>query len=134
MLILPRVMVLAWKAALGPAELGSSPVFVAFLPGTTQFLFADFDTAGLALYDLATGQSSVLESLDSLTALAALPNGQHVALGLKDKVVLYDVESRAVVQELPFPFGGITVLSVTPDGKKLIAGGEHGQLVIWERQ
>ena len=116
------------------AELGSSPVFIVFLPGTTKFLFADYDTAGLALYDLATGQSTMLESLGLLTALAALPNGQHVALGLKDKVALYDVESRAVVEELAFPFGGITALSVTPDGKKLIAGGEHGQLVIWERQ
>ncbi|MCX6368411.1 MAG: WD40 repeat domain-containing protein [Armatimonadetes bacterium] len=116
------------------AELGGSPVFVAFLPGTTQFVFADFCYEGLALYDLMTGQSELLASPGILTALVALPDGKHVALGVKGKVCLYNVAQRQVVAELPFPFGEITSLTITPDGRKLIAGGEHGQLMIWERR
>lgn len=121
------------KRLLAVSDLGGCPVFVAFLPGTTQFLFADFDEAVLNLYDLATGESKILASLGTLTALTALPDGRHIALGLKGAVGIFEVTRSEMVEELPFPFGDVTALAVTPCGLKLIAGGERGQLVIWER-
>ena len=115
-------------------ELGSTPHLVEFLPGTTQFLFADYDDAGLALHDLATRETTLLESLGCLTAMVAFPGGQQVALAFDEKVGLYDVVQRRILTELSFPFGQITSLAVTPDGRKLIAGSEQGQLLVWERR
>ncbi|WP_309718820.1 WD40 repeat domain-containing protein [Armatimonas sp.] len=115
-------------------ELESTPHLVEFLPGTTQFLFADYDDAGLALHDLATRDTTLLESPGFLTTMAAFPGGQQVALAYSEKVGLYDVVQRRILMELSFPFGQITSLAVTPDGTKLIAGSEQGQLMVWERR
>ena len=122
------------KRFLTGAELGDSPVFVAFLPGTTQLACAGSEYAALALFDLAEGTSTPLASPGVATALAALPDGRQIALGLRDKVCVYDIERQVPVAELAFPFGTVTALTATASGTQLVAGGEHGQLVVWERR
>jgi Planctomycete cytochrome C/WD domain, G-beta repeat len=61
-----------------------------------------------------------------VTALAASPWAPLIAVAGHERIYLYDLNTRAMLGELPFPEGVPYVLRFTRDGAKLLAAGGRG--------
>ena len=72
----------------------------------------------------------------TITALAASPHGEVVAVGSRRQVLLYHPASLELIGVLPWPEGVVRVLRFTRDGSlMLVAGGEgakSGRVVVWD--
>jgi WD40 repeat protein len=75
----------------------------------------------LALFVLLSGIAAAREN--PITALAESPSSPVAAVSAHDRILLYDLDSRAKVAELPFPEGIPYVLRFSRDGSILVAGG-----------
>jgi WD40 repeat protein len=84
-----------------------------------------------------TGPAAMPQALPSLalpeparahpvTALAASPWAPLIAVAGHERIYLYDVTTRALLGEIPFPEGVPYVLRFTRDGAKLLAAGGRG--------
>lgn len=67
---------------------------------------------------------------DWVHSLAFAPDGQTLAVGLKDEVELIDLASRQVVGKLSGKFGRVRGLAFSPDGQTLALGG-YQTLQLW---
>ena len=79
----------------------------------------------IRVFDLATGlmQRTIQGPEEQhITALAVSPDGKILASGGYKGVILWDAESGK--QQRPLKVGAVAVLNFSPDGKKLITGGE----------
>jgi WD40 repeat protein len=72
----------------------------------------------------------------AVTALAASPHGEVVAVGGRRQVLLHHAATLDFIGVLPFPEGVVRVLRFTRDGTLLLAaGGEgatSGRAVVWD--
>jgi hypothetical protein len=72
----------------------------------------------------------------TITALAASPHGEVVAVGGRNQVVLHHTGSLSMLGVLPFPEGVVKTLRFTRNGKLLVAGGgeaaKSGRVVVWD--
>ena len=72
----------------------------------------------------------------TVTALAASPHGEVVALGSRRQVLLYHTATLDLLGVLPFPEGVVRVVRFTRDGRLLLAGGgapaTSGRVVVWD--
>ena len=72
----------------------------------------------------------------TITALAASPHGEVVAVGSRRQVLLYHPGSLELVGVLPWPEGVVRVLRFTRDGKLVLAAGgegaKSGRVVVWD--
>jgi WD40 repeat protein len=72
----------------------------------------------------------------TITALAASPHGEVVAVGGRKQVVLHHTGSLGMLGVLPFPEGVVKTLRFTRNGKLLVAGGgeaaKSGRVVVWD--
>jgi WD40 repeat protein len=85
----------------------------------------------LSLEVLARGRRAT-----TVTALAASPHGEVVALGGRKQVLLYHAGTLDFLGVLPFPEGVVKALRFTRNGKLLLAGGgaaaKSGRVVVWD--
>jgi hypothetical protein len=72
----------------------------------------------------------------AVTALAASPHGQVLALGSREQVLLYHTGSLDLIGVLPFPEGVVRVTRFSRNAKLLlVAGGQaakRGCVVVWD--
>jgi WD40 repeat protein len=66
-------------------------------------------------------------------SLAASPDGNFMFIGEPDGVSVLNAQTLEKEAYLEFPYGDVYALCVTPDGKHLVAGGENGHIMVWER-
>lgn len=67
---------------------------------------------------------------DWVHSLAFAPDGQSLAVGLKDEVELIELAGRQVVGKLSGKFGRVRGLAYSPDGQTLAIGG-YQTLQLW---
>jgi WD40 repeat protein/serine/threonine protein kinase len=115
----------------------ANPVFsVAFSPDD-QMMAAASDKGTVRLYGLRTGKMLELLTGHSgrVWCVAFSPDGRVLATAGRDGTVqLWNPEGRQHRKVLPFPWAGAH-LAFTPDGKRLIGGGNGmngGELYVWE--
>jgi cytochrome c len=104
---------------------------VAFLPGGEVLASAGQDGA-LRLWPLAGGPAEAVRFTAPLTTLAAFPDGA-MAVGGGDGVLrIVDRGGRllAEVEAQPTP---IIALAISPDGRRIAAGGLRGAVVLVDR-
>jgi hypothetical protein len=72
----------------------------------------------------------------TVTALAASPHGEVLALGGRRQVLLYQTGSLDLLGVLPFPEGVARVVRFSRNAKLLLAGGgeaaKSGRVVVWD--
>lgn len=72
----------------------------------------------------------------TITALAASPHGEVVAVGSRRQVLLYHPTSLDLIGVLPWPEGVVRVLRFTRDGSLMLAAGgegaKSGRVVVWD--
>jgi len=84
--------------------------------------------------DLKTG-SVVLknDSRKEFTGLAFHPSGRYLAATSNDATVkVYDTEAWAVVRVFTWEVGRMRSITFSPDGMLAAAGGDQGQIVLWD--
>lgn len=78
-----------------------------------------------------------LDRPTALTALAAHPTNNLLALSGMQQIVLCDAASRQPIHAFPFPEGEVHNLQFSADGEWLVAaggiGGESGKVVVFEQ-
>ncbi len=102
----------------------------AFSPDGKRLLVAGSDTA---LYSMETGgQLKSFEGGSSLTAWA--PDGKRVAIAALNKVVLWNPLTGVMVRDFTGLADNISLraLALSPDGKLVAAGDDHGNVTFWE--
>jgi WD40 repeat protein len=72
-----------------------------------------------------------------VSALAIAPNGWMLATGTRHchdtcMIHLFDIVSGAAIRSFLGHAGGVTALAFTLDGSRLISGGEHGEVALWD--
>jgi WD40 repeat protein len=68
-----------------------------------------------------------------LTDLAFHPSGRYLAATSNDKTVkLYDTATWNVARSFTWNVGRVRSVCFSPDGTLAAAGGENGQIVVWD--
>ncbi len=76
--------------------------------------------------------TAALPPADSwVSALAYSPDGARLAVGLKNRVELYDVATQSRIARWDGKFGQVTALAFQPDGTSLAVGG-YQTLELWD--
>ncbi len=92
--------------------------------------------ASIVLWDVATGErvGTLLSHAGSIERIAFSPNGDRIAgVGGELGVVVWDVESRGIVYEIPVQADGQNAahaLAYSPDGKRLAIGDDLGPVRV----
>jgi hypothetical protein len=72
----------------------------------------------------------------TVTALAASPHGEAIAIGGRKQVLLYHTGSLDFLGVLPFPEGVVKAVRFTRNGRLLLAAGgvaaKSGRVVVWD--
>lgn len=73
------------------------------------------------------------DTAKALTDLAFHPSGRYLAAASNDRTVkLFDTASWAVARTFGWDAGRMRSVAFAPDGLTAAAGGERGQLVVWD--
>ena len=68
----------------------------------------------------------------SVNALAATPDGQHVASGGYDTIVnVWDVEGGSLVSKCEGPAGLVRAVAFMADSKRVLSGSDGGAVRVW---
>lgn len=67
-----------------------------------------------------------------LSAIAFSADGRLLLGGSEDTVLVFDVATGEVVQKYHWPIGHVQSLACSPDGMTAAAGGDQGQIVVWD--
>ena len=110
------------------------------LPG----LFARWLEAGhelphyhaVTLWDAATGEAAAqfprLELPSAVSSLAFTPQGETLAIGYQDRVILWDDGMGTARARLGEHTGRVASLAFSPDGATLATGGDDGLVRLWD--
>ena len=103
----------------------------AFSPDGKKLLVCS--ASGAQVYNMETGD--LIESFDGGGWLNAwTPDAKHVAIAALNKVVLWNPVTGVMVRDytgLPDSVG-LRSLAISPDGKLVAAGDDHGGVTFWE--
>lgn len=69
---------------------------------------------------------------DSGWAVAFHPDGKWLAVGERDGVALHDVATGRVVKRWTGHRGLVRALAFTPDGRRLLSGGNDASVLVWD--
>ncbi len=104
-----------------------------FLSGGTR-LVATYDSDVPQIWNLETGESKpfAMGAAVTVKSVSAQPNGKLLAGGGREpNVVLWDVDSLAVVRELPIPPTGARSVQFSPLGRRLAVATRRGPVHIY---
>ncbi|NMB90349.1 MAG: WD40 repeat domain-containing protein [Chloroflexi bacterium] len=117
---------------------------VAFHPGGKVMVAGSWgptcrsdDHALRLLNDLSTGQCNlVVQEAHAIGPLAIHPDGDMVAVGNRDAIMLWNAKTGRHLLDLSGHWRRVLALAFSPDGRTLISGGgsEHDNLCIWNAQ
>ncbi len=65
-------------------------------------------------------------------AVAYHPGGKWLAVGERDGVALHDVATGKVVHRFTGHRGIVRQMAFTPDGKRLLSGGDDASVIVWD--
>jgi WD40 repeat protein len=78
-------------------------------------------------------RQALIEGPQAFTLTAAFdPEGTSLYIGTSEGLHIYDVATWSLVKSYEWAIGGIMKLAFTPDGLCGIAGGNRGQVVVWD--
>ena len=70
---------------------------------------------------------------DSVNSVAFSPDGQLAISGSDDAtMILWDIETGAIVYHFEGLPGNVTSVAYSPDGKTVVSGGYFGELILWD--
>ena len=81
------------------------------------------------------GQSRLIrnDNRKDFTAIAYHPAGRHLFASSNDETVhVFDTETWDRVRRFTWQLGKLKAIAVSPDGTLAAAGGENGEIVIWD--
>jgi WD40 repeat protein len=109
---------------------------------THELLFApDGETLAVAngrlIYLLPRGgekpRAIMKEHTKQVNCLAYSPDSRRLLSASNDKVVrLWDATTGSLLQAYDWGMGQMTAITYAPDGLTAVAGGEKGQIVVWD--
>lgn len=103
---------------------------VAFAPDGKKFIAACFEHVAL-MWDVRGGEPlQTFETENPVVAVAISPDGGQVATGLTNGLVVWDVDSKKRIVEIPA--GSVTDLAFSPDGNRLAVASRRSPLSIWD--
>ncbi len=118
----------------------TAPVFrIAFSPDGKTLASAGTDK-DIVLWDVATGLpygqpfiSYVKDSsADDVTGIAFSPDGRRLATSSFGSVVLWDMANHRIVGSPLRWQGWVATATFSPDSSQLAAGGEDGNVILWD--
>jgi WD40 repeat protein len=115
-------------------DVSSTAAFVAQSPQRDWLLIGDTDYYELNLCKYPQGETVAFKRKTRISELITFPEGNQVAIGSEGHVFLWDTQNTSEEIALPFPYQSVQSLCITPDGRHLIAGGQNGQMVVWQRE
>ena len=90
-------------------------------------------SAGLAAWDLETDERLfAVDHLGPVLDVGYAPNGREVATACQASGVMVLDTAGAVRHRFAWPIGSVRSVAFAPDGLTAAAGGEHGQIVLWD--
>jgi WD40 repeat protein len=108
----------------------------AFSPDSRLLAFTSGLDTTLTLIDLPGQEQrevNILAETRALVSLAYAPDGQSLALGSRDGLILFwDVASQSVTGQVYGRQGQVLSLAFSPDGKILASGHETYHLILWD--
>lgn len=132
-----------------PLQPGVDIWALAFFPDDSKVVVAEYEYAGVSVYDVSTGRRlaryEVADKNERANSLAVTPDGRYIVIGTWTPVV-WDWQHNRVVAKLvghretdrtgqkspeQMPHGGCVSVTVTTDGKRIITGGIDGTLRFW---
>lgn len=105
-----------------------------FLPDGKRFIAA-YDTGEPQIWNLETGESQSFAEGPSHAAkgISLQPKGRLLAgAGGGPNVILWDVDSRSVVRDLPVPPTGAVAVQFSPSGQRLAVATRRGSIRIYQ--
>ncbi len=109
---------------------------LAFTPDGTRLASWGEDRT-IRLWDTATGKEIEprlthhgMYHRDSVYSLVVSPDGQRLGAVTDGGVRFWDLATRAELAPLRLPIQGVRVVAFSPDGTRLVAGGDDAKVVI----
>jgi WD40 repeat protein len=101
-----------------------------FLPNSHELVIVDRNH--LFLWDCQSPEAEQVPDVDEgITDLAFAPDGELWALGYTDGTVRLRTREREVAR-FDWGIGRVASVAFAPDGLTCAAGGENGQIVLWD--
>jgi WD40 repeat protein len=126
------------RSALTGAEVASVPMTLRYIEGLAAHPDGNFAVAhhSSSLYVWAPGgkvEKVRTGVLKHYRAIAFHPDGRHLLAGNNDTTArLIDTQTWQVVRQYTWDVGSLAAVAVSPDGALAAAGGDRGQVVVWD--